>query len=291
MNNEHTIIGRSLWLRWVLANVVGLAVGLGLFALFADSVGGEHGSVRSDVGHMAGLTTAGAIIGLAPWLVLRRQVARARWLSLSIMLLPALTFVSIVTLSTALLGAAGGAVISTSPTNLTEAIPLMVRFIGVLAIGGAAALLVKWLAQRQPVGLAGWGIFATSIIFPVGFLIGIAALGPPVDFFMGVAMVGLVGGIFQWLALRGQAKRAGWWPLASTLGLALGAAVGLGLAFTFAETVFPVSFLETALGFVVILALIGIIAGAVGGAITGTVLVALLRQPVRGEQPATAAYG
>lgn len=288
MNTERTFTGRSLWLRWVLANAVGLAVGLGLFALFADAVGGEHGSVRSDVGHMAALTSAGAIIGLAPWLVLRRQVERARGVNLSILLLPALTFVLIVTLSTALLGAAGGAVISTSPTPRAEAIPLVARFFLVLAIGSAAAGVLR-LTLGQPVGLAGWAILGTSITFPVGFIIGISALGPPVDFFMGVAMVGLVGGIFQWLALRGQVERAGWWPLVNTLGLALGAAVGLGLAFTFAEVVFPVSFLETALGFVVILALIGTIAGAVGGAVSGAVLVALLRQPARGEQRAAAA--
>lgn len=273
MNSATKNPGKNMWLRWVLANALGLAIGLGLFAFFADAAAGEHGTVRSDVGHMAGLTIAGATIGLAPWLVLRRQDERAGGTGMSIVLSPTVTFIVVVVLSTAILGVVAGAVISTSPTNPNEAIPLLVRFVGVLLIGVAAAGLVVRFALRQPVGLAGWAVLATSIAFPVGFIIGIAALGPPVDFFMGVVLVALVGAIFQWLALRGRMKRAGWWLPANTLGMAIGAAVSLGLAFTFAETVFPVSFLETGLGFVVILALIGTMAGALGGAISGAALV------------------
>jgi hypothetical protein len=288
MTHETKKPGKSLWLRWVLANVLGLALGLGLFGFFADAAAGEHGTVRSDVGHMAGLTIAGATIGLAPWLVLRRQAERGGGTAMNITLSPVLTFIAVVVLSTAIWGTVAGAVISTSPTNPTEAIPLLVRFVGVLVIGVVAAGLVVRFTLRQPVGLVGWAVLATSITFPVGSIIGIAALGPPVDFFMGVVLVALVGAIFQWLVLRGRMKRAGWWLPANTLGMAIGAAVGLGLAFTFAESVFPVSFLETGLGFVVILALIGTMAGAIGGAISGAALVQLLRQPARGAELAAA---
>jgi hypothetical protein len=287
MNAEDTRSDRGLFLPWVLANVLGLAIGLGLFGLFADAIVGEHGTVTSDVGHMAGLTTAGAVIALLPWLALPLRVKREGWKSLGTILAPALTFVAVVMLSTALLGVAAGAVISTSPANPTEAIPLLSRFITVLAIGVVAAGLVLF-ALRGQVGRAGWGVLASSIIFPIGFLIGIAALGPPVDFFVGVTMVALVNGVFQWLALRERVKRSGWWAPAYTLSLALGAGVALVGAFAFAEIIFPVSFLGTGLGFVVILSLIGTIAGAVGGAVSGAVLVRLIRQPSLGEYRASA---
>jgi hypothetical protein len=70
-------------------------------------------------------------------------------------------------------------------------------------------------------------------------------------------LAGAVGGTLQWLHLRHQVPRSGWWVLASTLGWA----VGLGLAVAVGK----------ALGWMV--------AGAVGGVITGIALIWLFRLP------------
>jgi hypothetical protein len=278
MNTEHTLSDRGLFLPWVLANVLGLALGLGLFGLFAEAVGGEHGTVRSDMGHMAGLTIAGAVIALLPWLVLPRRLGRDGEKSLGTILAPALAFIAVVTLSVALLGVVAGAVISINPANPTEAIPIVSRFFTVVAIGIIAAGLVL-RALRGQAGPMSWGVLASSLAYPIGFILGLAALGPPVDFLAGVTLAALVNGVFQWLALRQRVKQAGWWAPAYTLSLGIGAAVALVGAFAFAEVIFPVSFLDTSLGFVVILSLVGTVAGAVGGAISGAVLARLVRQP------------
>jgi len=74
------------------------------------------------------------------------------------------------------------------------------------------------------------------------------------------ALGGAVVGILQWLVLRRQVSRAGWWVLAST--------VGLGLSMAVAG-----AFLD--------MELVGLlVGGAVLGAVTGGALVWLLRQPV-----------
>ncbi len=78
--------------------------------------------------------------------------------------------------------------------------------------------------------------------------------------YVGVAVGGVVVRVLQWLVLRRQVGRAGWWVLASTVGWAVGGHVG------------------GTLGWAVL--------GAVYGAITGSVLVWLLRQrPSGSEQP------
>ena len=99
---------------------------------------------------------------------------------------------------------------------------------------------------------------AWAIAWFAGWNLGWSALGSMGlnMVFVGIgAMAGLVAGILQWLALRGQVARAGWWVLASTLGWA----VGLGLAVAVGR----------ALGWMV--------AGALGGAITGVALIWLTR--------------
>jgi hypothetical protein len=77
----------------------------------------------------------------------------------------------------------------------------------------------------------------------------------------GADLAGAVGGTLQWLHLRQQVPRSGWWVLASILGWA----VGLGLAVAVGK----------ALGWMV--------AGAVGGVITGIALIWLFRLPAASD--------
>ena len=84
--------------------------------------------------------------------------------------------------------------------------------------------------------------------------------GGDVGFVVAVAAGGTVLGLLQWLVLRRQVARAGWWVLASTVGWVVGGFVS-GIT-------------DAAAGWAVL--------GAVYGAITGIVLVWLLRRPAAG---------
>jgi hypothetical protein len=150
--------------------------------------------------------------------------------------------------------------------------------------------------------------------FAVGFAIGGAVSGIVSQSLFGV-VVGASVGTMQWLVLRRHICRAGWWVLASVLGMGLGFAlvravtpalsrVGGGLAYgvvngaavgTLVGTMQwlvlrrPVSragwwVLVSALGMGVSFALdqgVGLLAGV---AMTGMALVWLLRQPARATQ-------
>jgi hypothetical protein len=76
-----------LWLRWVLANSVGEAVGLGATALvgvgLVTTLGTEAGAaailLAAGVAILAGTFLEGTVIGTAQWLVLRRPLRGMRW--------------------------------------------------------------------------------------------------------------------------------------------------------------------------------------------------------------------
>ena len=107
-------------------------------------------------------------------------------------------------------------------------------------------------------GFAIWWVLASLVGGAVGFAVAGAVLGAVLEavaaaggFAMAAAVVMAVAGaslgIAQWLVLRRQVSRAGWWVLASTVGLAVGV-------------------------------LFSVAAGVIYAPITGGVLVWLLRQ-------------
>ena len=146
---------------------------------------------------------------------------------------------------------------------------------------GFGVSLMQWLVLRRRVSKAGWWVLASTASFAVvggggygaasvvfgfsegmeGFLSSADLLGWTVI----VALGGAVTGTLQWLILRGQVSRAGWWVLASTVGW------GLSMAVVGAITVVAAgegSLFDMLPG------------GAVLGAVTGGALVWLLRQPI-----------
>ena len=156
--------------------------------------------------------------------------------------------------------------------------------------------------------VGGWGVGGVvlgpvfSVVEPAfGLLVGGAAVG---------AIGGAALGVLQWLVLRGQLARAGWWIVASTVGWTVGG-VSFGLvggalagflqwlvlrgqlaragwwiaASTVGWAIGPVIVLfggvigeMDAVLIVLLVAVLWGIGGLVGGAITGAVLVWLLRQ-------------
>ena len=79
---ERAGIGRDLWVRWVLANVIGFAVGGAIAGTIARAIGQpQYGVLRSTEAvfiatRIAGAALAvwGAAIGTAQWLVIRREL-------------------------------------------------------------------------------------------------------------------------------------------------------------------------------------------------------------------------
>jgi hypothetical protein len=156
------------------------------------------------------------------------------------------------------------------------------------AVFGAIVGMMQWLLLRLRTDRAGWWVLISAL--------GLALCSPIrpfvllsanpldwVDFFITFglvgsvtvgAIIGTVIGATQWLVLRKWLHRAGWWVLASVVGLAVCAAVFdiVGLSVFVTVGYF--------FGTITSVALVGGLVGVIFGAITGTVMVWLLQQPV-----------
>jgi len=146
---------------------------------------------------------------------------------------------------------------------------LAFSFFGI-ALGIGVGVL-QWLVLRRRVYRVGWWVLASAAggygILQAGFegLSESLSFGALLSFTGVVALGGAVTGLLQWLVLRGQVSRAGWWVLASTVGWGLVGAVLGAFPWGVGDTDALVALVVT---------------GAVLGAVTGGALVWLLRQPV-----------
>jgi hypothetical protein len=134
-------------------------------------------------------------------------------------------------------------------------------YVGV-AVGGIVAGVLQWLVLRRRVARAGgWvlaSIVASAVVGVVVF--GVGVVNADVGWIGGAGLFGTAVGVLQWLILRQQVARAGWWVLASTVGWVAGGPAGAFLGWP--------------------------ALGVVYGAITGIALVWLLRQrPPGSDQP------
>jgi hypothetical protein len=130
------------------------------------------------------------------------------------------------------------------------------------AVVGASVGTMQWLVLRRQVSRAGWWVFTTTLGMGAGFAsvrtmtptLSTVVGGGPMYGLVNGALIGTLVGAMQWLVFRWQVSRAGWWVLASALGMAVGFALGH-------------------------------VAGQlVGVAMTGIALVWLLRQPAQETQ-------
>lgn len=131
------------------------------------------------------------------------------------------------------------------------------------ALGAGASIAQLVVVQAYVTRPAGWllgsliaslasGSLGGLLIQTAGWNAGVAIFG---------ALLGLSVGVAQWLALRGQISRAGWWVVANGAGFALFFVVAAGLGGEGRELI--------ALG----------AGGAVFGAVTGLALAGLLQRP------------
>jgi hypothetical protein len=124
--------------------------------------------------------------------------------------------------------------------------------------------VLQWLLLRRKVVGIGWWAVMSGIGLAAGFFLGMLPInmagvdGPQVAplIALGFALMGAVPGTLQWLLLRRRVSWAGWWVLASSIGM-----VGCGM-----------TFMRLTRGADVHVIWGGAAGGAVYGAVTGAVL-------------------
>jgi hypothetical protein len=238
-----------LWVVWVISTTLGWALAgmltLGMaFAFAIPDPDAAQAYVSSPLGERIfdGLML-GAMVGLIPallialfWVVLRRSARDVAWAVLVTILGSALLCV---------VGRGGGPQIESSFVTMLR--------LGVLGgvIGGGFVGICQWIILRRRVSringwigltVAGWvigwtitlwGTGLTEQLFsalPISWATGPIEQGGPDPILSTAALVvgGAVVGSGQWLLLRQNVRRAGWWILATTIGWVIAAGAGVG---------------------------------------------------------------
>jgi hypothetical protein len=148
-----------------------------------------------------------------------------------------------------------------------------------VAVGGILTGVLQWLVLRPYVARAGgWALASMAAVVMVGLVVfGVGVIDVDAGWVIGVALFGTIVGGLQWMVLRRQLSRAGWWVLASTAGWFAGMAAGA------VATVGPPLGQHPVPGWAAL--------GAVFGVVTGTVLVWLVRQRPPGSGESSSVRG
>ncbi|MDH3496443.1 MAG: hypothetical protein OER21_06750 [Gemmatimonadota bacterium] len=171
----------ALWWRWLAANAVAEAVGLGLVAgggavAFAGTA--EAGAPGLSVAMAALLVALGAmeglVVGAAQWVVLRRALAvRARpWIGATMAGAVAAWLLGVIpaTVMSATADAGG------TPPTIGDALQLALAAV-MGAVLGVILAVPQWLVLKRWVRRAGWWIPANSVAWLVGMPVVFAAAG------------------------------------------------------------------------------------------------------------------
>lgn len=179
----------SLWLRWVLANALGEAVGLGGTALVGTVavlyVGKDAGVfaalVLAALAVLAGTLIEGTVVGSAQWLVLKEPLPRMRWrtwvLATGTGAFVAWTLGMVPSTLLSLGADSGGGRPSAEPS---EAAVLGLAFLMGLVLGPVLGL-AQWLALRRFVRRAALWMPANALAWACGMV----AIFAGIDFALG----------------------------------------------------------------------------------------------------------
>ena len=150
-------VNQSFRIKWMLASVVGCAVGL--------SIGAVVALVLSPIGVNLGLVwvVVGASVGVAQWLVLREQICRAGWWVVA----------SIVGWS---MGWGVGFPLTVSLFERSSVISDLVYVVAIWLGVGAWIGAVQWLVLRRQVHQAGWWMLASAVGWVTGWILALAVV-------------------------------------------------------------------------------------------------------------------
>jgi len=239
-----------LWVAWIISTTLGwfLAALLVLVMAFAYAIPDPDAAraylSSSPWEHLFDGLLLGAILGIIPavliglvWVALRRSTGDA------------VSAVLATIVGSALLCAVGRGGGPQVESNFVTTLRL--GFLGGV-VGGGFVGLCQWIILRRKVSkannwialtVAGWVIGWTMTLWGTGFTeqffsalpIGWATDTPeqggpnPVLFFAALFAGGAIVGLGQWLLLRHNVKRAGWWILATAVGWIIAGGAGVGV--------------------------------------------------------------
>ncbi|HZS07917.1 MAG TPA: hypothetical protein VFD58_23995 [Blastocatellia bacterium] len=163
-----------LWLRWVPANAIGEAGGLGLVALVAvmlartaeRTTGPSAALLIASVTILAG-AFEGVIVGVAQWLVLRRplpELSRRAWVLATTGGALAAWALGMIPSTVISLQADAAA---TSPPEISDLLKYSLAAIMGVALGPILGI-PQWLVLRRHLQRAGWWVLANAVAWAVG---------------------------------------------------------------------------------------------------------------------------
>lgn len=158
MNPESINKRNNLWLRWVLANAAGLALGLALWGILSDTLG-EHSPITNPLVTISlsivAFLSVGAVAGTLQWLALRPSLVLSK--------------------RTIIVGSAGyaigfitGFVLGGPPVDFLLGFVLFTLGMGT----------VQAVAMRRQVGRGGWWVPPSALGMVVGGIAGMAMINP-----------------------------------------------------------------------------------------------------------------
>jgi len=278
-------------LFWILVNMVSWASGFTL--LYFEPLQHTMWSIRDAIGFIV----VGTIIGVSQWLALRKLISNASQLVLANVLawegIGILEWIGLEMTSSYSITSTGVTITSTGVTIKIMGMAYEVGgLIGLFVIGTVIGL-AQWLVFRHHFKRAGWWwILVTALGWTVGYFVSwslLEAIGWTTferfeaGMTTALVMCGTVAGIVQWLLLRQEVPKAGWWIIANLAGwigsiaaiailkgeVSLGLASVKGFEYGWVRIIFPYAVMPHDL---------------LPGLLTGAVLVWLLRQPRREEE-------
>jgi len=177
----------SLWLRWVFANAVGEALGLGTTALIGATIvsflGEGTGALATltlaAVAVLAGTLVEGTVVGTAQWSVLRGPLSGMRWRTWAVAtgVGAFLAWILGMVPSTILSLGAGSGGAGSVPAEPGETTVLGLAFLMGLALGPVLGF-AQWLSLRRYVSHAALWMPANALAWAFGMVVIFAGIDP-----------------------------------------------------------------------------------------------------------------
>jgi hypothetical protein len=184
MKPERDVI---FWLRWVLANALGEAVGLSAvllvgFGVLGPRLAGLTGALPAVIGLVAGVLLGifeGSVVGAAQGIVLRARLPRLAlrtWIVATV--IGAMVAWGLGMLPSTLMGAGAGADASggQAAAEMPEALTYVMAA-GMGLVAGIVLALPQWLVLRQYARRAGWWLPANALAWLCGMPIVFLGMG------------------------------------------------------------------------------------------------------------------
>jgi hypothetical protein len=193
---------RSLWLRWVFANAVGEALGLGMTALIGATIvssleGGTSALATlalAAIAVLAGTFVEGTVVGTAQWWALSGPLPGMQWRTWAVAtgVGAFLAWLLGMVPSTVLSLGAGSGGASSAPTEPSNMVVLGLAFLMGLVLGPVLGF-AQWLVLRRFVSHAALWMPANALAWAFGMAVIFASIDPAISGGFGLLSVVILG--------------------------------------------------------------------------------------------------